>query len=50
MIQDRKQEKEFVAIQDRIGAADYKMDIEVDDQISLESIVVEPFIIEEPHE
>ena len=50
MIQDRKQEKEFVAIQDRVGASDYKIDIEVDDQISLESIVAEPFIIEEPHE
>ena len=31
-------------------AADYKIDIEVDDQISLESIVVEPFIFEETHE
>ena len=39
MIYDGRREKEFVALEERVGAADYKMDIEVDDQVSFESVV-----------
>ena len=39
MIYGGKREKELVAIEEREGAADYRMDIEVDDQMSFESVV-----------
>ena len=39
MIYGGRREKEFVALEERVGAADYKMDIEVDDQVSFESVV-----------